>query len=157
MDYIPGFVYTGNKYGYGREGIRTEYKDELLFKLWNELNSFKFNGELTSPNFIIFAKTCFKGRDINSYGYFQSTEISRKCGIVIGIEDYYHNGIESIKKILLHEMVHQYLWQNNKEKGDNTESFVYYCGWFRAELYHDEFIVSDDCKSFVAKYGLDVL
>ena len=158
MEYKPEFVYTGLKYGYFGEGVITKHKDEFLFQIWKELNEEVFNDELPVPTFLAFAKTYFRKSKTRDAGYFHRAKYDNRYGICISIERYFMNGIEAVRRILLHEMVHTYCWIKGLEHNDNTVDFIYHCGWFKAELSHNGGKpISQECINFVKMYDIDVL
>lgn len=157
MKYKPDFVYTGNKWGYVKKGKPFPInRDSFLLNIWKELNQEVFNGVLHLPDFIVFAKYCFQTDKINIFGGFQSrvnvNSYEKSCGITISYEYYLARGIKGMREIILHEMVHQYCFQNNKNTNDNSIDFVYYSGWFRSKLHFRKITVTEEIKRKVKEY-----
>ena len=151
-DSLPTFVYTGNKYKYWDTRIIPEYQEEILLQLFRELNEEMFDNSIKEPSFIIFSKFCFKAEVIRTFGTFQRyNEFCHpgneyKYGIYISVEDYLIRGIESVKKTLIHEMIHAKLWQERKQYHDGDVDFIYYSGWYKSELYHESLSYSPELE-----------
>ena len=157
MNYIPEFIFRGNKgkYWKNRENA-PNHKDKLLITLWKKFNKDIFEDSLIEPEFIIFSKFCFKNDRVKTHGYFQFSlnPLNRDCGIYISFEKYYMLGITGIENTLKHEMVHQYLHQNKLNSRDNSVDFVYYMGWFRVSLKTKSIKATEECKRFIEYSGV---
>jgi hypothetical protein len=149
MLYEPEFVYTGNKYKYWN-GHCPDHKDTLLINMWRKINKELFDNSLNEPNFIVFSKFCFKEDRIKTHGLFQYSRTNKDCGIYISMEKYFMFGDEGILNTLKHEMVHQYLFQNDiSDRSHNSINFIYHMGWFRVNLETKWFKVSKECKEYM--------
>lgn len=156
MLYEPEFVYLGNKYKYWNGSI-PDYKDTLLINMWRKINKEVFGGTLNEPNFITFSKFSFKEDKIKTHGCFQHSKINKDCGIYISMEKYFMFGEEGILNTLKHEMVHQYLFQNDiSDSGHNSINFIYHMGWFKVNLETKSFKVSLECKEYMLDLELEI-
>lgn len=162
---LPDYVYTGKKWNMWDEKDKW-YVEPMLLDLFRDINDELFDNKIVEPSFLVFSKFCFKKGIIRTFGTFQCNAdwcypgSESNYGIYISIEDYLIRGMESIKKILLHEMIHAYLWQIHKGYSDGDRDFIYYSGWYKSELYHKNLSYNpelEDTKETINLYQHEVI
>jgi hypothetical protein len=121
--------------------------DDELVELFNQLNREIFTNKLFSnkisnsalplPKALYYKELMPKSNSSTSGGKFwsKSTEYDNsRARILISYEYRVIYGVETVKNILLHEMVHWWCYYNRLPYDDNDKEFIFWLGWFHGSI-----------------------